>query len=467
MQIEIDNLGPIKKGNIDLSKKLTVFTGPNNSGKTYAAFLIYALTKSSLAVHRNEEFEKEFENLIKNKSIIHTLDEKKILSYRKNHLNLIKNGLDGIFGISDEAANTLFEGFSIKILETEKDLYNNIFNSKFEMNFMLDNNIIDFFKDEKTLDVRISIKNENLNKRDLRFLDIIIFSRLYSFFALKPFTSSHILPVERNSIYTFSKELSIQKQDFFETAKEITNNNSKSTRSLEWYFKRTTRYPQPIRDGLEVAEDLYNFSKRTSKYYELAEQIEQELLLGKVSVNKDGDVQFSSNRNKRKKIPIQLSASIVKTLSSLVFYLKHLANENDLIIIDEPELNLHPNNQIFITRLFAKLINNGFRLLINTHSDYIIREFNNLIMLSHPEVRKSNLFSDLGYTENEFLNKNDINSYLFNYKNKASRDVTIQKIEITDEGFDVETIDNTVDALNKVSEDLFYTIKYPVIENNE
>ncbi len=35
MKILVKNLGAIKQAEIDLSKKLTVFCGPNGTGKTY------------------------------------------------------------------------------------------------------------------------------------------------------------------------------------------------------------------------------------------------------------------------------------------------------------------------------------------------------------------------------------------------------------------------------------------------
>ena len=50
-------------------------------------------------------------------------------------------------------------------------------------------------------------------------------------------------------------------------------------------------------------------------------------------------------------------------------------------MIDEPELNIHPENQRHIARLLARLVNAGLRIVISTHSDYIVREFNSLLML--------------------------------------------------------------------------------------
>ena len=43
MKIELKNIGAVKKATIDLSKKLTVFCGPNNTGKTYVSYAIYGM----------------------------------------------------------------------------------------------------------------------------------------------------------------------------------------------------------------------------------------------------------------------------------------------------------------------------------------------------------------------------------------------------------------------------------------
>jgi len=40
--ISISNLGRVKNADIEL-KPLTVFIGPNNTGKTWSAYLVYAI----------------------------------------------------------------------------------------------------------------------------------------------------------------------------------------------------------------------------------------------------------------------------------------------------------------------------------------------------------------------------------------------------------------------------------------
>lgn len=73
-----------------------------------------------------------------------------------------------------------------------------------------------------------------------------------------------------------------------------------------------------------------------SPYYDFAEEIENDLLHGVVQVSNDGEIQFKPLKSTSTVLPIQMTASVVKTLSSLVVYLKYIAHENDLIIIDEP-----------------------------------------------------------------------------------------------------------------------------------
>lgn len=458
MEIEIKNLGAVKTAKIDLSRKLTIFCGPNNSGKTYVAFMIYALTKSGNKFFRSVDEESLIGDLLKKEEVNFDLDFEKIWRYRESEISDLKKSLDSIYGISEDVANHLFKDFDISVQQSKEEFINDIVNSEFVNEVELRSTKIQIIKNKKQNSVNLKLQGKLTSQEDIELLGLFLISKIYSLVAFFPFTSSHILPVERNSIYTFSKELSIQKQEFLDQAQELGSKKSKDP--FHWYLRRSTRYPMPIRDGLVISEDLSNLSKTRSESFELAEEIENELLQGKVIITKEGDVQFCSNKAKSKRIPIHLAASIVKTLSSLIFYLKYIATNRELIIIDEPELNLHPNNQITLTRIFAKLVNKGFRILISTHSDYVIREINNLIMSSSKKNETSTLANDLGYKNDLSLLPEDVKSYLFDYKTSSSRSVTVSPISVNEYGFDVKTIDETVDKLNSISEELYYSIKY-------
>ena len=259
----------------------------------------------------------------------------------------------------------------------------------------------------------LTLTDKTISTKDIEYLGFVLQTLLLSLCATYPIGSTYILPVERNSIFTFSKELSIRKQEAFDHFNALTNKEQKVDK-FDLFFKKNTRYPLPIKDGLLIADDLSEIKKKNSEFYEFATELENELLHGKVQITSEGELQFKSDKAPKKLLPIHMTASIIKSLSSLVVYLKHIASKNDLIIIDEPEINLHPDNQILLVRLFARLINKGFRLLISTHSDYVVRELNNIIMLSSDKQEVNSLREKFGYKTEESISKDDIAVYYFN-----------------------------------------------------
>ena len=52
MRISVKNIGPIARGEIDISQPLTIFAGPSNSGKSYMATILYALMQSTQQENR-------------------------------------------------------------------------------------------------------------------------------------------------------------------------------------------------------------------------------------------------------------------------------------------------------------------------------------------------------------------------------------------------------------------------------
>lgn len=451
MKININNFGAVKDAKIDLSKKLSIFCGPNNTGKTYIAYLLYGILKekaiSEDALNNNFITNKLYKELIENHELIVPITLESLKKIQSDIPKILKRNIPKIFGLAEKESEKIFNSFNVTIENSDKDLERNILKAEYQI-VELKGLSIKKLKDSN--EIVIKLTSDSIEKN----IPLLIINALCSYVIWQcfvyPLKDVTILPVERNSIYTFSKELSLKTHKILDDIRNLTDPNDLSKR-------RITRYPQPIRDGLETAEDIFNLSKKESKYYAFAEQLESELLHGKIYVNKDGEVQFASDKAKSKKLPVHLSASIVKTLSSLVFYLKHLAKENDLIIIDEPELNLHPDNQILITKIFARLLNEGFRLLISTHSDYIIRELNNLIMLSSTKEEVKKIAEEFNYNTSEKINYKDVGAYLFNYKSKTK--VSVSELEVLETGFSVETIDNTINNLNEKSEELYFALK--------
>lgn len=457
MKIQVENLGAIKNARINLDKPLTLFCGQNNTGKTYLAYIIYALTKLKVS---KSPLKLNVSQLIENGFVELDLNIKELFDFKNRSIDQIKLNLNTIFGISEDVASQIFSDFSITF---DVDIDN--FNSKvisIDFDDILDINEqrLKIIKQAGSLRLRVELVEDGDYKEliNSEFMGIIISSIIANKVVYYPISNAVIFSVERNSIFTFSKELSLNRNLLIDQMQKLSKGDKISP--FDMLMNSTNRYPIAISDGLSVSNDLQNIQKKKSDFYEFASEIEEDLLHGTLIVTKEGDMQFSSNRNKGKKLPIHMSASIVKTLSSLVFYLKHIAEKSDLIIIDEPEMNLHPDSQRILAKVFAKLLNQGFRLLISTHSDYIIREFNNLIMTSHntPEIKE--LASKLGYNTDESIQPEQVGCYYFHFPRSTSRQLNVVELSVDEAGFEVPSIDETIEKQNQYAEELFYTLKY-------
>jgi ABC-type multidrug transport system ATPase subunit len=132
-------------------------------------------------------------------------------------------------------------------------------------------------------------------------------------------------------------------------------------------------------------------------------------------------------------------------------------------MIDEPELNLHPENQRCFARLMARLANIGIKVFITTHSDYIVKELNTLIMLNRDEPHIKRIREKYGYKEDERLSVDQLRVYI---AKEALRDLpgyarrkrvpTLVEAKIDPElGVFLESFDETINEMNEIQKSVF------------
>ncbi len=114
---------------------------------------------------------------------------------------------------------------------------------------------------------------------------------------------------------------------------------------------------------------------------------------------------------------------------------------------------MHPNNQILIARFLGRLVNEGFKVIASTHSDYIVMEMNNLIMLTKPDKQVRGLMKKYGYAENQLLKPEQVGAYVFQENGQDS-----QNIKVSETGLEIETIDEVVKIVNESSRDIYFTL---------
>ncbi|MBC6412257.1 MAG: AAA family ATPase [Hyphomonadaceae bacterium] len=73
------------------------------------------------------------------------------------------------------------------------------------------------------------------------------------------------------------------------------------------------------------------------------------------------------------------ASSMVTELSPVVLYLRHFVRPGDLLILEEPEAHLHPARQVEIVEQAAQWVRDGVRVILTTHSEWVLEALSNLV----------------------------------------------------------------------------------------
>ena len=159
--------------------------------------------------------------------------------------------------------------------------------------------------------------------------------------------------------------------------------------------------PMPVLSGvlgdfLEQLVALASFRKQENgNFDELAQHLEHTLLRGAVRVERS-DIDYPSFVYRpsgwKRDLPLMNASSMVSELAPVILYLRHVVQPGNLLIIEEPEAHLHPEMQAVFTRQLVAAVQSGIRILITTHSEWILEELANLVRLSDlPKERRGGI----------------------------------------------------------------------------
>ncbi len=451
MKIQLKNLGPIKETEFELGD-LTIITGANNTGKTYATYATYGFLN-----YWHDEFTVDvstahYQQLLQEGKIVFELENFK---QRENHI-LAGVAFDYSQSISRvlSGREPLFEKTKLKIIELGKKI--DLASTEVKRNFGSAENVIEVIKEKGSTKLTISLLVE-LNSKlipSYAAIDAIIGrairDAIFGSIVPKPFIAS----AERTGAAIFQKEL-----DF--TRNRIVEMLAQGKKKLEPFtilgeFKG--QYPIPVRKNVDFIRALATIKNDesfiTKEHPELLEQF-ADIIGGKYQINSVGDVEFIPSK---KKVQLSLveSSSCVRSLLDIGFYLRHMVEPGDILIVDEPELNLHPQNQRRVARLFARLVNLGIRIFITTHSDYMIKEFNTLLMLNQDKPHLKDVAKREGYIQEEFLKTDQVFAYLAE-EDAKSKSMVLTKAEITqDRGIEINSFDDAIEEMNRIQDAIIW-----------
>lgn len=440
------NLGPIKSGEIELNN-LTIFCGRNNQGKTYVSYALYGIIDTFSELVNDIFSEDEINYLIKNQKMQY---EKTIFIDRisnkiySNFEDRKKKILKRTFRVEED----LFINTEINIsIEEIRSLLINYENVN-EMQANISNEVtINLKFEDKTVSIIFygDVEKTSLDNDDISHI-LDEFIRKY----VSTILSIFYIPAERIGLNVFRTQLNESKLDTLDAMSSliqfnnikgnIKNDFRKETlkKVINVFSEQSTSYPKPINDYLKYinAIDIYG----TSDENESASFIREKILNGKFNINSTNNqtffrLKYGNKRYKKDLIPIQVTSSSIKSLYGLDHLLDHIDKyKKNFILIDEPEMNLHPENQLQVAELLNKMIQSGLNIIISTHSDFLLRKVQNLIL--------KNQLDDL-----EGLNEKNVSLYEF-------KDRTINKINILEDDVIFDNFNSTIEMLENEYLDL-------------
>ncbi len=438
MKIHISGLGVLPELQISL-KPLTVFVGENGTGKTWTAYTIaaifgdYGFNKYVRAYLQDQTsfryaaIDETIKDLIEKGSA-----ELNIVEFAKEYTETYINEIAKLAprwmnsfmasrrvdfskmsiraALSESAMQTLYG--TLKDLKTKKgDLVGvKEDSSALELNCLKEEGSDHvYFYTKYAANGSGEIPPTVLEEEIKEFVVPFILSAL----DLALFRGVVIFPTERTTFVTFP----------------FAYNEPEHRRSVKLEEKREARRSRPAGSASEPVNNLIRTLVSCASQYsvregeaqdpkatemiELGRFIEDRILLGNISAETQGsqsEIMYSPSE--KVSLELTVSSSLVKELTPLALYLRCLAKPGDLIVIDEPEMNLHPAAQVKLTEFLGMLVNAGLHVLITTHSPYIVDHIPNLIRAHDLDKEKVKEYFYLKQATS-FLPKDKVAVYLF------------------------------------------------------
>jgi AAA15 family ATPase/GTPase len=443
MKIKIRNLGPIRDEAQFELKPLTIFIGPNNSGKTWLAYTLAALfgkfgivkftdeDRTTSILNAYPPLAKVIDDLLKTgiasmdiyqfadiygeqyfNEIISCVRENfaqfmgtQIVSFDALQMSIELNGVRSLFlkriqdtsfhasiGLGKQKnGNTYGEQNALFRIRKQKGRKN------ISMYFV--------FEDQSEEEIPREILREIIEERIIWYIFRTIHCAL--------FFDVVVLPTERITFLTlpFSTQPLEQRVSDQEINQDIRPLSLPVSDYVSSVISVAAIGPTKMVERKQEAQK----NSQVQTYIDLSYFLEQQILNGKVEFStpepiSGREILFHPN-DCTSPLEISLASSMVKELAPLVFHLRYFAQPNELLIIDEPEMNLHPTAQVQMLEFLAILVDAGVNVLVTTHSPYIIDHLGNLTKASqHPD--KERIQSEFYLKDyRAFIDENNISMY--------------------------------------------------------
>ena len=435
--ISVENFGPIEHGRIDL-RPMNIFVGPSNTGKTWFAVLIYALHRMldgffdflPVMAYLPHEFPQNVKaiqkildklNSASGKLLFSDLDEEdrenlqSIFTNPEFLENNLRDELERCFDL--DAASDLIRMskncneacVSFKIGRYAEVPWNFRMNILSNSNIHTDGKMEDF--DLKRVENVLEKKIEKIFSGEQTFDIFANLSREMK----RP--NAHYLPADRSGImHTYR----VVASSLIQRAARADPAPPGFSGVMADFMQGLVHYDESNRRGTG--------RRPRTLVDDIADALERDTLSGRIravgSSLPGGSPAFVYRPRKAKRdIRLTQASSMVSELAPVVLLVRGGVRAGDTLLIDEPEAHLHPAAQTEMATFLARLARAGVRVVITTHSDWLLQEIGNL-------MRAGALSEATGETEASpegSLRPSDVGVWLFD-REKNAEGSTIREI---------------------------------------
>lgn len=347
LNLKIDNLGPINNADIKIGK-INVIGGLNATGKSTASKLLYCFLKGG-TINRQE--------------FAYSLIEPKlsrIVRMANRRVELEKFLMDDDYEDFDMHQGSLLDQYKM----IRNDIVHNNESSFSDSSF---------YSRIQDIDKQIEVIEENGDKLYISLLQKLLFSE-FDYRNLKG--SVNFEGKFNNNYFKYSANL-ISHQSNFSCSDFFLINDVIYVDSLsifDFRKRRLNNHVSHLMDYIFISEDdsLEFFNPESYKKIIIVEDKIKDLLKGKFVIGKFGELKFISDDGYESQI-IDISSGMKQIMVIQRLLSNQKLKENSFLIIDEPEVNLHPEWQIKLAEIFVLLAHElNIHIYINSHSPMFI-----------------------------------------------------------------------------------------------
>ena len=440
--LEVKDFGPIAKASVDL-RPLTVFIGPSNTGKSYLAILIYVLHKTLhhcfTTPHRamsSPQFDEEVQAWSRR---VHSSREMPEFPALLN--DNLRDRLKNPRGIEERLLNEICRCFCLsKPLEAVRHQASAKKYPHIVLSFpygseeaAVRHTVLPYVEGQVLCYGEVSqrLNLDAIARQESAIMDELFHdnSRYPSpeeiFFAILDPLARALLPPASGNVYYLPASRSVV-MDIGKALVQALIQNA------------TTFGPRPSVNTPMLAGGMADFLERLvqmpverPRQHDHAERLERHILRGAIRVERtasDYNEFFYRPEGWKSDLPLMRVSSMVSELAPVVLYLRYLVQPGDMLIIEEPEAHLHPAMQAVFARELARLARSGIRLIVTTHSEWLLDQFANLVRLSAlPEDEREGIPG-----ANEALRPDQFGAWLFKPKQRPKGSV-VEEIRVDPE----------------------------------